>query len=232
MAVTALSPTRALREPRRLDARKIFGLFLLLVATGGSLAFWTASSDTQTVLVAARDLPAGARIGAADVAVARVRLDDAIYRTTVPAAEQASLVGRQLSQPVSANQLLSRTHVSNRPALAPDHLAMTVPVAAVNAAGGRLQPGDAVQVLATFAKGRPESRTAVILPRVTVHAVEYDERLAVVNTSASSTGAGVPDQVAGRLASVTLAVTQDQALQLAQAKWNGELDMVLLPPEG
>src|SRR3954453_3601807 len=78
MAATILSPARALRQPRRVDLRAVFGLFLLLVATGGSIVFWSASSDTRTVLVATRDLPPGSVLSATDLAVARVRVDDAI----------------------------------------------------------------------------------------------------------------------------------------------------------
>jgi Flp pilus assembly protein CpaB len=232
-SVPSASPARVLRVPRRLDARKLFGLFLMLVATGGSLAFWTTSSATQSVLVATRDLSMGTRLSAADVAVARVHVDEAIYRALVPAAEQASIMGKLLSQPLSAHQPLARTHVSSRSALASDQLAMTIPIAAVHAAGGRIQPGDAVQVLATFARGRPESSTLVVLPRVLVHAVEYDERLAVMSASTSSatgTDSVGGRSASGRLTAVTLAVTQDQALRLAQAKWNGDLDVALLPP--
>src|SRR5712692_1155189 len=71
MATAVLTPTRALRQARRLDLRAVFGLFLLLVATGGSIAFWSASSDTRAVLVATRDLPAGATLKLMDLAIAR-----------------------------------------------------------------------------------------------------------------------------------------------------------------
>src|SRR5690606_17243284 len=112
--------TRALRQPRRLDLRAMLGLLLLLVATGGSIAFWTAASDTRAVLVATRDRPAGATITVADLAIARVRVDDAIYQAAVPASELANLVGQQLAEPVHAHQLLVRPQVSSRPPLGPD----------------------------------------------------------------------------------------------------------------
>ena len=221
---------RAIRQPRRLDPRALVGLFLVVVATGGSVAFWTASSDTRAVVVATRELPTGATIRATDLAVAHVRVDDAIYQAAVPAEALATLIGRQLAQPAHAHQVLARVQVSGRPALGPGQLALTIPASAATAAGGRLQPGDAVQVLLTTNKGKPDSQTSVVLPRVTVYEVGYDERLTVVNTTASAEEAGRA-AVPGPLSSLTLIVSQDQAQQLAQAKWNGELDVALLPAE-
>ena len=79
MATATLTPKRALRRPWRLDPRAVFGLFLMLVSVGGSVAFWTASTDTRAVLVATRDVPAGATLVASDLVVASVRVDDAIF---------------------------------------------------------------------------------------------------------------------------------------------------------
>src|ERR1041384_6099217 len=108
MAVAALSPPRAIRQPRRLDARALFGPFLLLLATAGSIAFWGVSSDTRAVLVATRDLPAGATLTATDPALARVRVDEAIYSAAIADDELTNLVGKQLAEPVHAQQLLVR----------------------------------------------------------------------------------------------------------------------------
>lgn len=228
MAATTLTPTRALHQPRRLDMRAVFGVFLLLVSTGGAIAAWSAMSDAQAVVVATRDLPAGATIGPSDLTVARVRLDDTLYQAAVPAGEQSQLVGRQLAQPVHANQLLVRAQLSGRPPLGQDQLALTVPVSAQTAVGGRLRAGDSVQVLVTVDKGRPEARTTVVLPRVTVYEVGYGERLAAVNTAGGETS-GRPAQ--GPISWVTLIVTPEQSVQLAQAKWAGEVDLALLPPQ-
>lgn len=228
MAVATLTPTRALRQPRRLDMRAVFGVFLLLVATGGAIAAWSVMSDAQAVLVATRDLPAGATIGPADLSVARVRLDDSLYQAAVPANEQSQLVGRQVAGPVHARQLLVRAQLSARPPLGENQLALTVPVSAQTAVGGRLRAGDSVQVLVTLDKGKPEARTSVVLPRVTVYEVGYGERLAAVNT-AGSDPAGRPTQ--GPISWVTLILSPEQSVQVAQAKWAGELDLALLPPQ-
>src|SRR5581483_7890816 len=158
MASSTLTPRRALRKPWRLDARAMFGLFLLLVSIGGSVAFWTASTDTRAILVATRDRPAGAVLGSGDVAVADVRVADAVFAAAVPAEEQAAVVGRQLAEPVHAQQLLARAQLSGRPLLVPGQMALTIQVTTDRAAGGLVRPGDSVEVLVTTNKGRPESR--------------------------------------------------------------------------
>jgi hypothetical protein len=66
MVSATLTPRRAIRKPWRLDPRALFGLFLMLVSVGGSVVFWTTSTDTRAVLVATRDRPAGATPGAVD----------------------------------------------------------------------------------------------------------------------------------------------------------------------
>ena len=230
MATTALpqGQIRSIRRPRRLDPRALVGLLLLLVAIAGSIAFWSASSETRAVLVATRDLPAGATLRATDLAVAHVRVDDAIYQAAVPAERLTDLIGRQLAEPAHTQQLLIQAQVSPRPPLSPDQLALTIPVSAATAAGGRIQPGDAVQVLVTTNKGKADSRTSVVLPRATVYEVGFEERLTVVKTSTSPDQEDRPTSQ-GTLSSLTLIVAQEQALQLAQAKWNGDLDVALLP---
>jgi pilus assembly protein CpaB len=227
-STTLLSPTRALRQPRRLDLRAMFAVFLLLLATGGAIAAWSAMSDTQAVLVATRDRPAGATIGPTDLAVARVRLDDALYQAAVPANELDRLVGRPLAEPIHARQLLVRAQLASRPPLGPNQLALTIPASAQTAVGGRLRPGDSVQVLVTIDKGKPEARTTVVLPRVTVFEVGHDERAAVVNT-AGGDASGRATQ--GPITWVTLILSPEQAVQLARARWAGELDLALLPPQ-
>lgn len=230
LATTTLSPTKALRQPRRVDWRAVFGLFLTLMATGGSIAFWSASSDTRTVLVATRELPAGAVLAEGDLAIARVRVDDGIYSAALPAAEQVGLIGKQLAEPVHAQQILARAQISSRPALSPNQMALTIAVSPETAVGGRVRPGDTVQVLVTTNKGKPEAKTTVVLPWITVYDVGHNQRSVVVNTSGSG-DSGDRSSALGPVGSLTLVVTQEQAVQLAQAKWSGELDVALLPAQ-
>ena len=228
MATTTLTPSRALRRPRRFDARAIFGVFLMLFAVGGSIAFWAISSDTRAVLVASRELAAGATLGPDDLGVARVRVDDAIYLAAWPAESLEDVVGKQLAEPVHANALLPRAALSSRPALAAGQLALTIAISPESAVGGRVRAGNTVQVLLTTNKGKPEAKSTVVLPQATVYDVGHEQRLAVMNSNAAGdVGAGPTTQ--GPVKWLTLVVSQEDALRLAQAKWSGELDVALMP---
>jgi Flp pilus assembly protein CpaB len=205
----------------------VFGLLLLLVAIAGSVAFWSSSSATQAVVVATRELPAGTTLSAGDLATARVRVDSAIYQQTVPATSLGNLVGKQVTEPLHVDQILVWPQLSNHLPLAPNQMAFTVPVTADTAAGGRIRPGDVVEVLVTTGKGTPNPRSAVVLARVSVYDVGYGETMATINTSGSmATGSSLNG---GAISWLTLIATQEQALQLAQAKWAGQLDVALRP---
>jgi Flp pilus assembly protein CpaB len=224
-----LSPARALRRPRRLDVRALFGLFLTLLAVGGSVAFWTAANDARPVVVATRDLPTGAVLGPDDLTVARVRVDDAMYRAAVPGEALDGLVGRVLAEPVHAQQLVVRDQLSTRPPIGAGQVVVALPVAPQSAVGGLLRPGDAVRVLATFDRTRPEARTEVVLPRAVVYDLGHDDRLGAVRTLAPDGGAPA---ARGPLSWVALLVTQDEIARVARARWTAELDVVLLPAGG
>jgi Flp pilus assembly protein CpaB len=205
----------------------LLGLALALVAASGSIAYWGVATDTRGVLVATRELPAGTTLAAGDLAVARVHLDDALYAAALPANELAPTVGRRLADPAHTGQVLARGQLATHPLLGPDQLALTIAVRPETAAGGRLRPGDHVRVLVTRDEGKPDSSTATVLERVVVYEVGYDPRL-----SAGAVGNGqAGESESGPLASVTLVVTPEQATQLANAKWNGDLDVALLPPD-
>jgi Flp pilus assembly protein CpaB len=227
MAVATLSSTRALRRPRRADPRAIVGIVLTLAALAGSVAFWVTATDARPVLIATHDLPAGATLHSADLGVTYVRVDDAVYRAALPADTLQSLVGRQLGEPVHAQQVLARAQVANQLGLAQDQVAITIPARADSAVDGRLRPGDWVEVLVTVAdKARNAAHTSQVLERAQVFEVGHDTPL----SSSSTASADAPDVGRGAIASVTLAVTADEARQLAEARRTGELDIVLLPP--
>jgi Flp pilus assembly protein CpaB len=229
MAVATLSPARALRRPRRADPRAIVGVFLTLAALAGSVAFWVSATDARPVVIAAHDLPAGATLTAADLGVAYIRADDAVYRAALPSDMLESLVGRQLGEPIHAEQVLARAQLADQFGLAPDQVAITIPARPESAVDGRLRPGDSVQVLVTVTdKTRNEARAHAVVDRAQVFEVGHDASL----TSSAATSADSADAARGSIASVTLAVSLDQARQLAEARRMGELDVLLLPPTG
>ena len=222
MADSFLTPSRALRQPRRLDVRLALGFVVMVLTTAGSIIFWGLTSDARPVVLAARDLPALAVLTPADLTVAHLRLDDTTYQAAVPGDDLASLVGRPLAEPVHAHQVLVRAQIAPRPPLAADQMAMTIPIDPEASVGGRLRPGDQVQVIVTLNKGKPEVRAAVVLDRVSVYDVGYDTRGGVIATDGPSSQ--------GAVRWLTLAVTPDQSRRLAEAKGSGDLDVTLLPP--
>jgi len=225
MAVATLTPARALRRPRRADPRALIGVFVTLAALAGSVAFWVSSSDARPVLVATRDLPVGATLRASDLTTAYVRMDDALYRAALPADMLGSIVGRQLGEPVHAQQVLARAQVANTAGLSADQVAITIPVRPESAVDGRLRPGDNVQVLVTVVdKTRNEAHTRQILDRAQVFEVGRDQAFGSSSVTAESDS---PSR--GTISSVTLAITAEQARQLAEARRTGELDVLLLP---
>lgn len=224
MAAKALTPERVLRRPLRIDLRAVLSLLVTVAAIGGMLLYANSVAVTRPLLIVTRDLPAGAVLAATDLAVAQVRVDDEIYAAAIADDQLAQVIGSSLAEPAHAQQILIRAQVSGRPRLAPDQLALTIPVSAASAAGGQLREGDEVRVLLTRNTGKPDAETVVVLDRVRIYGVGYDERSIAINSAANARGD------AGPLASITLIVTADQARALAGAKHGGELDVALLPP--
>lgn len=231
MAVATLSPARALRRTRRADPRALVGLFLTLAALAGSVAFWVGSSDARGVLIATRDVPIGSVLTAADVSTTYIHVDDAVFAAAVPADAVDAYVGRQLAEPLHSQQILSRAQLATHSNLAPDQVAMTIPARPESAVNGRLRPGDAVSVLVTDVdKVRGQARTRTVLDRVGVLDVGHDGAVSSTGTVVGL-GSGESDlRSRGNISSVTLALTADQARQLAEARRTGELDIILLPP--
>ncbi|MCA1644320.1 MAG: Flp pilus assembly protein CpaB [Chloroflexi bacterium] len=226
MAVATLTPARALRaRPRRADPRALIGVFITLAALAGSVAFWVGSSDARPVLVATRELPVGTTLRSSDLTIAYVRMDDALYRAALPADMLEALVGRQLGEPMHAQQVLARAQVAGPPGLVADQVAITIPARPDSAVDGRLRPGDAVEVLVTVVdKTRNEAHTRQVLERAQVFGIGRDRSFGSSGTNAESDA--LPP---GSITSVTLAISAEQARQLAEARRTGELDVLLLP---
>jgi Flp pilus assembly protein CpaB len=226
MAVATLTPVRALRRPRRADPRALIGIFLTLAALAGSVAFWVGANDARPVLVATRDLPVGATLRSSDLTVAYVHMDDSLYRAALPADMLDALVGHQLGEPMHAQQVLARAQVADKIGLAANQVAITIPARPDSAVDGRLRPGDFVQVLVTVTdKTRNEAHTRPVLDHAQVFGIGRDQSF-----GSSSAAPETDTPTRGSIASVTLAITAEQARQLAEARRTGELDVLLLPP--
>jgi Flp pilus assembly protein CpaB len=206
------------------DWRVVLGVVLTLGAILGALAFWLSISDARAVVIATRDLPAGTILTADDLAVVQVRVDDAMYEADVPGTALNDLVGKALAEPAHAQQLLVRAQVSTRPLLGPDQVVLSIPVSPATAVGDQVRIGDAVEVILTTNKGKPDAQASVVLPRATVYAVGHDR-------AAANSGGGTSETVAtGAVVWLALVVTPDQAIDVSRAMGAGELNVALLPP--
>ncbi len=224
MASASLTPDRALLISRRINSRAVIGLFLALTATVAGLFFWSSTSETRPVLVASRDLAVGTTIDPSDLLTAHVRVPDEMYEATVPATQKSTLIGQQVAEPVHSGQMLMRSEVAGGARLRSNELAITIAVSPETAAGDLLRPGDQVQVLLTRDKGDPGSTTEVVLPRARVYDVGYAEG----STRYSQEGMPTSESSHGAVGTLTVIVSQQDAVKLANAKWNGEIDVALL----
>jgi len=206
---TTLTPSQALRRPRRLDLRLVVGAFLTIGVFVGTLAAYAGLSASRDVLVAARDLPAGAVLTAEDLTSVPVRLDDQTYRAAVPASKRSALAGTVLSVPLAAHQVLARAQLAAQGALAPGQEAFVISLPPDTAAGGAFQPGDQIQVIwVQGSKGAAGVQASVLIARVRVLAVTYQD---AAGLAAGGSGAV---RSAGAIATLSLAVTPEQAVLL------------------
>lgn len=170
MLVSGMSPTRrrvrAVRH-RLLRQRRLVAALLVGAATlAGLRALAPPPPDTVSVLVARRDLPAGARLGAGDLA-----------RTSFPAElapddRADDVVGRVLAAPIGRGEPVTGVRLVG-PALAEAQAGQTVLPVRLPDAGmaSLLRPGDVVDLYATD-PGTGVAR--LIAAGVTVLATPYD----------------------------------------------------------
>ncbi len=236
------SPLRRLR--RHFTARVVGGLVVMAMTFVGYLTWLLLSTpSTGTVLVLARDVPAGAALGQADLIAQPMQLPDEQAHAAVPGDALDRVVGRHLVGPAFRDQLLIWPELrdADKPELEPGHEAVTLAVRPDTAASGALRKDDLVRVMVTTSKGRPDasSRTVIDSARVVVIG-RGDQRAATTSSSgpvslgvdsavgaSSSTGSNGTRQ-AQPISTVTLSVSSDQVEALTAAKWAGEIDLVLL----
>jgi Flp pilus assembly protein CpaB len=226
------------RRARKLNVRIVAGVLIGAAAFLGFLVFSvSATPSTRTVLVAIRDLPAGAALHRADVAVARVQLGDAQAAIVIAPDSIDSLEGRELAAPMFAQQVLVKQQLAaaGRRGLEQGFVKVSLPVRPDNAVGDQVRAGDDVSVLVTRDKGKPTSATSVVLSRVTVDQVGRGDAPLTSATGGSlavpAESAAAGSRVARPVSWLVLVVPQDQATRLSQARWNGDVEVVLLPRE-
>lgn len=144
------------------------GVLLVLIALVGYLAVYNQTTRRTPVLVAARNLPAGTVLRAADLRSTGLAGDRAVIGALVPSRQLAFVLGRRLAVAVEAGLPLARSELAV-PGAVPSAFTLVVPV--LHALGGGLRPGDRVSVLATFQATAGGARTRAIARGLVVLAV-------------------------------------------------------------
>jgi Flp pilus assembly protein CpaB len=160
-------PSRS-RQHSFLQPLPLAGAALVLVALVGYLAVYSQTTRRTPVLVAARDLPTGTILRAADLRSAGLAGDRAVVGSLVPSGQLGLVVGRRVAVGVPAGLPLPRAALAARAAIPS---AFTVVVSVLHALGGELRPGDRVSVLATFQRAAGGARTRVVARGLEVLAV-------------------------------------------------------------
>lgn len=198
------------------------GVFLVLSLLAGGLYY--AGTRETTVVVAKGDLPVGASITDASVALRRVHPGD------VPPGSASSLaeaIGKFVSWPILDGQVIPlRALASDRASLITGGLsvpsgyhALSIPVAPADAAGGLLRPGDLVDVLAVVknqAPGASPAPATMLGRRVLVLGLRTDQGQALDAGDGSGTVRGL-NFSSNRIASVVLAIAPEDEDRYAAA---------------
>jgi Flp pilus assembly protein CpaB len=202
-AGTASQPARRPGR-RRLSKGHWVALVVGLLAALVNIAVLRDRRDTRAVAVARERIEAADRVTSGMVRWVEVPADSPLAEGLV---DEAALAGERVAtRPIDAGEPLTAG------ALATDLVgeglrSMSIPVAREHAAGGRLRPGDRVDVI-DVADGEP------------TYAVTGAEVLAVGNESA-----GALDASPGRF-HVVVAVDDQEALRLAAALADEKLEVI------
>jgi pilus assembly protein CpaB len=209
----------------------------------GYLAWLLLSTPaTSSVLVLARDVPAGAALTRSDLVQQPMQLPDAQAQAVVPGDAVDRVIGRHLVGAAFRDQLLMWPELegADQADLESGHEAVTLAVRPDTALSGALRRDDLVRVVVTTSKGRPDasSRTVIDSARVLVIGRGDQRATATSSTGPVSLGGGTDQSVpsatngirqAQPISTITLSVPSDQVEALTAAKWAGEIDLVLLP---
>jgi pilus assembly protein CpaB len=198
---------RRLERPAWINVRTVAGIVLFALAFLGAQRAIEAQRTTTAAWAATRDLATGKILTAGDLRVSEVMLPEG--QLDRYALASTDLIGSVITRPIPAGELVPMGGVSEGGARGAGR-SMTVPVEIEHAVGGRLGPGDVVDVYATFSEGSAAARTVLLLSGIEV--------LDVVTA-----GGLVQEEAAVGL---TLSVSPDDAARLAFAIRTAAIDVV------
>lgn len=168
------SPARtAGRRPALPNGRAVLGGLLVAAAVVGTYAAWSGADDPPggRAVVAARDLPVGEVLDAADIRVVAVDLPGAVAGRGFD--DVTPVVGQRTVAPLSAGDIVQRSAiVVPEESVAGRQLSFAIDVA--DALAGTLEVGEAVDLLVTYGSGA-DSVTEVVATGATVAALPGDD---------------------------------------------------------
>src|SRR5881397_769831 len=177
--------------------------------------------DSITVAAAARDLPIGKRIEAADlklVTLDRKDLPRGVFLKT------SDVVGRAVAVPIFAGEIVLNAKLSTKGSgdgltalIEPGMRAVSVQVNEISGVSGFIQPGTRVDVLFTRTFSNGDAATITILQNVKVLA--YGRQL--------DPSAKVDQRDTNRPTVATLLVSREQAEKLVLAEQRGRIQLAL-----
>ena len=212
-----VAPARRIARPTWFNLRTGLGLVLFAIAFAAGQRVLADARTTLPVWTAARDLPAYAELGDADLVSVGVRLPpELVARYATPS---DNMIGSVLVRPVGEGEMIPLTWLSDG-ARADSGRSMTIPVTQEQALGSTLGVGDRVDVIVTLDAGDVRARTLALVSNVEV--VEIVRTAGLVGGDSSVVG-------------VRVAVTPEQAVQLAFGIRTGQIDIAQVeggPPPG
>ncbi len=190
------------------DTRFMVGLVLVAVSIVGGLRLAGDPVAATEVYVASTDLDAGHVLTSADVEVVEVRAPRDVLSGWTKTAHGAP-VGRILRVALRQGSPLVFDRLGGAVAAGRE---ITVPATPEHALGGDIRAGDRIDLLATFDKGTDAARTVTVARAARVSGVVRSD--------------GLFGAHAGVVTALTLGVDPDDAVAVAFAARNADLDVV------
>ena len=181
-------------------------LAVLLIVGGAAAAGLLAlrADERVEVLVAARDVPAGAAITAEDLTTVPVAAEGT---ELIPASQSGLVAGRYARTSIAAGQLLDTTMLVDSGPLRPGVVAVGASLAGGRMPASGLEPGDVVQL---------------------VHVADGEGRILVGDARVGGYRAAESGGLGSSAATVTFIVPEADGAQVAAVAAAGELAVVLV----
>ncbi len=216
-----LSSVRAFRTARRFNGRVVVASSLAVLSVLALLVGLSAVvPETQSVLQATRDLPAGAVVQASDLAAVHVRLPDSMAQVAYAGTTSDRLIGHRVAVRVAAGEMLTPAQfATEHVSVAPGRVQLTIPVESYTASAGAIGSGDSVVVYAS-----PRQTTSI----GTASALVQQARVVAVGRADQGTVGAGASAAGSRPLWVTLDLDQNQAAAVQGASHSAYIDLALL----